>query len=153
MVCLFLMRIFYLFIFNRKMAEMRRPMDFWKGLVVSFFSSKFQTIITTAPRTRSLRKSWSLLPTLCMEHLYTQVYLIWFPLVHFYYLHTFRGNLPDHSHSKELPNIPGEVSVRYGYYGISVVVVIILITGIIAAGLVGNVGISGPFIISFCFRH
>jgi hypothetical protein len=125
MVCLFLMRTFYLFIFNCKMAEMRRPMDFWKGFVVFFsFGQNFKRLML---RLRELGRCANRDPC-CLPYVWSiciRTYISFcFHLSMFtnYYTSPFRGNLPYHSHSKELPNIPGKVSVRNDYYGISVVI-------------------------------
>ena len=67
--------------FNWKMAEMRRPMDFWKGLVGFFiFVNISNDYLLRFYESRPLRKPWSSLPTSCMEHLSTYGYSVLFLL-------------------------------------------------------------------------
>jgi hypothetical protein len=83
-----------------------------------------------------------------------------FRLALFHYISPSKDNLHYHSHSKELPNSPGKALVRLARHFFEESVksfhpgnVIILITGIISAGLFGNIGISewGADFILFCF--
>ena len=142
---LFLKGSFYLFIFDWKMAEMGRPMDFWKGGIgkFSFFSSTLQMINAEALRTRLLLKPWSSLPTLCTMDT-AHWHLISTSLFHYLfsiYTSHSKGNLPYNWLSRASPNSPGKVLVRMrlllekcNCWHVAKGNIIILITGIIAAG-------------------
>ena len=144
-----------------KMAEMRRPMDFWKGMVCFPFNLYFSWFTNYALGTCSnidlcglspiwgihLRKSLPHLPIPSLKFIYVSI-------------SPSKDNSRYHSPTKELANLLGKPSVsfltpppkknrnttsKYSLTNWWLGNVLSLITGIIAAGLYGNIGISKFF--------
>lgn len=99
----------------RKMAEMRRPMDFWKGMVLS--SNIHLGWQMTYGFTKLCIDSCTIGDLCCLSHVWSiRLCKSYFSLLLFaVYISShrgFKGNLRYPSLTKELANILGKLSVR-----------------------------------------